>query len=232
MRIQVINPNTCLEMTQSIAESAIKVAADSTEIIAVSPSQGVASIEGHYDEAIASFHLLELVQQGQSQHVDGHIIACFGDPALDAARELTNAPVIGIAEAAFHMATLIATKFSIVTTLKRTKIIAEHLLHQYGYSHKCEKIHCIDLPVLDLEKNEKETYDKLLETCLRAKENDGIGAIVLGCGGMSKHVESISKQLNIPVIDGVTAAVKLLEALHGLGLRTSKWGDYDYPNQK
>jgi len=28
------------------------------------------------------------------------------------------------------------------------------------------------------------------------------------------------------------AAVKLLEALHGLGLRTSKWGDYDYPNQK
>ncbi|WP_151710479.1 aspartate/glutamate racemase family protein [Acinetobacter brisouii] len=232
MRIQVINPNTCLEMTQSIAESAIKVAADSTEIIAVSPSQGVASIEGHYDEAIASFHLLELVQQGQSQHVDGHIIACFGDPALDAARELTNAPVIGIAEAAFHMATLIATKFSIVTTLKRTKIIAEHLLHQYGYSHKCEKIHCIDLPVLDLEKNEKETYEKLLETCLRAKENDGVGAIVLGCGGMSKHVESISKQLNIPVIDGVTAAVKLLEALHGLGLRTSKWGDYDYPNQK
>jgi len=232
MRIQVINPNTCLEMTQSIAESAIKVAADSTEIIAVSPSQGVASIEGHYDEAIASFHLLELVKQGQSQHVDGHIIACFGDPALDAARELTDAPVIGIAEAAFHMATLIATKFSIVTTLKRTKIIAEHLLHQYGYSHKCEKIHCIDLPVLDLEKNEKETYEKLLETCLRAKENDGVGAIVLGCGGMSKHVESISKQLNIPVIDGVTAAVKLLEALHGLGLRTSKWGDYDYPNQK
>ena len=232
MRIQVINSNTCLEMTQSIAESAIKVAADSTEIIAVSPSQGVASIEGHYDEAIASFHLLELVKQGQSQHVDGHIIACFGDPALDAARELTDAPVIGIAEAAFHMATLIATKFSIVTTLKRTKIIAEHLLHQYGYSHKCEKIHCIDLPVLDLEKNEKETYDKLLETCLRAKENDGVGAIVLGCGGMSKHVESISKQLNIPVIDGVTAAVKLLEALHGLGLRTSKWGDYDYPNQK
>lgn len=232
MRIQVINPNTCLEMTQSIAESAIKVAAQSTEIIAVSPSQGVVSIEGHYDEAIASFHLLDLVRQGQHQQIDGHIIACFGDPALDAARELAEAPVIGIAEAAFHMATLIATKFSIVTTLQRTKIIAEHLLHKYGYVHKCEKIHCIDLPVLDLEKNEKATYEKLLETCLLAKKNDGIGAIVLGCGGMSKHAEKISEELNIPVIDGVTAAVKLIEALHGLKLRTSKWGDYDYPNQK
>ena len=232
MRIQVINPNTSLEMTQSIVESARNVAAESTEILAVSPTQGVASIEGHYDEAIASFHLLDLIKQGQAQQVDGHIIACFGDPGLDAARELTDAPVIGIAEAAFHMATLIATKFSIVTTLKRTKIIAEHLLHQYGYTHKCEKIHCIDLPVLDLETNETETYEKLLQMCLFAKQNDGIGAIVLGCGGMSKHVDQISQELKIPVIDGVTAAVKLIEALHGLGLRTSKWGDYDYPTQK
>lgn len=232
MRIQIINPNTSIEMTSSIAESAKKVAAAGTEIMAVCPSQGVASIEGHYDEAIAAYHLLDLVQQGQQQQVDGHIIACFGDPGLHAARELAQAPVIGIAEASFHMASLIATKFSIVTTLKRTKIIAEHLLHQYGYVNQCEQIHCIDLPVLDLETNEKATYEKLLEMCLFAKENDDIGAIVLGCGGMSKHVDSISQTLGIPVIDGVTAAVKLIEALHGLGLQTSKWGDYNFPNQK
>lgn len=232
MRIQVINPNTCLEMTNSIGKSASQVASEKTEIIAVSPSQGVVSIEGHYDEAVAAFHLLELIRQGEQQHVDGHIIACFGDPGLAAARELATAPVIGIAEAAFHVASLIATKFSIVTTLSRTKIIAEHLLIQYGYTHQCAKIHCIDLPVLDLETNEQETYQKLLEMCQSAKQDDGIGAIVLGCGGMAKHAESISKVLDIPVIDGVTAAVKLIEALHGLGIRTSKWGDYDYPNQK
>ncbi|ANF83270.1 Asp/Glu/hydantoin racemase (plasmid) [Acinetobacter sp. NCu2D-2] len=232
MRIQIINPNTCQEMTNSIAASAQKVADSSTEIIAVSPNHGVLTIEGHYDEAIASFHLLDLIKAGQTEKLDGHIIACFGDPGLDAARELATAPVIGIAEAAFHMATFIATKFSVVTTLKRTKIITEHLLHKYGYLHKCEKIHCIDLPVLDLETNEQATYEKLLSMCLYAKESDDIGAIVLGCGGMSKHVEQLTDELKIPVIDGVTAAVKLLEALHGLGLTTSKWGDYAYPNQK
>ncbi|MFU8927217.1 aspartate/glutamate racemase family protein [Acinetobacter puyangensis] len=232
MRIQVINPNTSLEMTVSIGESADKVAAAGTEIIAVSPEQGVPSIEGHYDEAISAIGVLKLVQQGREQGVDGHVIACFGDPALHAAREVADAPVIGIAEAAFHMATLVATKFSIVTTLSRTKIIAEHLLHQYGFAHKCAQIRCIDLPVLDLENNEQATYQKLLENCLAAKQQDGIGAIVLGCGGMAKLAERVAAEIDIPVIDGVTAAVKLIEALHGLGIKTSKWGDYNYPEQK
>ncbi|OUY07153.1 aspartate/glutamate racemase family protein [Acinetobacter populi] len=232
MRIQVINPNTSLEMTVSIGESANKVAVANTEIIAVSPEEGVPSIEGHYDEAISAIGVLKLVQQGREQGVDGHVIACFGDPALHAAREVADAPVIGIAEAAFHMATLIATKFSIVTTLSRTKIIAEHLLHQYGFAHKCAQIRCIDLPVLDLENNEQATYQKLLENCLAAKQQDGIGAIVLGCGGMAKLAERVAAEIDIPVIDGVTAAVKLIEALHGLGIKTSKWGDYNYPEQK
>jgi Asp/Glu/hydantoin racemase len=79
------------------------------------------------------------------------VIACFGDPGLLAARELAQGPVVGIAEAAMHMATLVATRFSIVTTLPRTLIIARHLLHQYGFHDHCAALHAIDLPVLALE---------------------------------------------------------------------------------
>ncbi len=79
------------------------------------------------------------------------MIACFGDPGLLAARELAQGPVIGIAEAAMHMATMVATRFSIVTTLPRTLIIARHLLHQYGFHQHCAALHAIDLPVLALE---------------------------------------------------------------------------------
>ncbi|KJV45860.1 Asp/Glu/hydantoin racemase [Acinetobacter indicus] len=232
VKIQVINPNTCIEMTQAIGIAAQQVAGPNVDIIAVSPQHGIASIEGHYDEAIAAIGVLELIQQGKQSNVDGHVIACFGDPALHAAREIAEAPVIGIAEAAFHMATLIATKFSIVTTLPRTKIIAEHLLQQYGFAQHCAQIRCIDLPVLSLENDKDFAYTKLLESCREAKAQDGIGAIVLGCGGMAEMAEQVSREINIPVIDGVRAAVKLLEALHGMGLKTSKWGDYDYPNQK
>ncbi|MEC8569242.1 MAG: aspartate/glutamate racemase family protein, partial [Pseudomonadota bacterium] len=101
-RIQIINPNTSIKMTQTIGEAACQVAFADSEIIAQSPEEGVPSIEGHYDEAISAIGILELIKQGKEQQVDGHIIACFGDPALHAARELAHAPVIGIAEAAFH----------------------------------------------------------------------------------------------------------------------------------
>lgn len=232
MRIQLINPNTSVEMTQAMQHSAIQVAHADTQIIACCPrlQDSVSCIEGHYDEAIAAVATLQLLQQGRNQAVDGHIIACFGDPARHAARELANAPVIGIAEAAFQVASLLSTKFSIVTTLSRTKIIAEHLLHEYGFTHKCARIRCIDLPVLLLEQDEQRCYAQLLSQCLAAKHEDGIGVIVLGCGGMAKMATRLSQEIDLPVIDGVSAAVKILEGLHGLGLKTSKWGDYAVPN--
>ncbi|CNE76902.1 allantoin racemase [Yersinia kristensenii] len=230
--IQVINPNTSEAMTQTIGQAAAQVAAPGTKIVAVCPSQGVPSIEGHFDEAIAAIGVLEQVKQGRAAGVDGHIIACFGDPGLLAARELARAPVIGIAEAAMHMATLVATRFSIVTTLPRTLIIARHLLQQYGFEHQCAALHAINLPVLALEDGSGLAQQKVREMCIQAKQQDGSGAIVLGCGGMADLARELTQELGIPVIDGVSAAVKMVESLVALGLSTSKHGDLDFPVTK
>lgn len=232
LRIQVINPNTSLAMTQTIGEAARMVASSGTEILPVCPSHGVPSIEGHFDEAIGAMGVLEQVTLGERAGVDGHIIACFGDPGLLAARELATGPVVGIAEAAMHMATLVATRFSIVTTLPRTVIIARHLLRQYGFEHHCQAVHAIDLPVLSLEDGTGFAQQKVRERCIQAKAQDNCGAIVLGCGGMANLARELSHELCIPVIDGVSAAVKMVEALLGLGLGTSKQGDLAKPNPK
>ncbi|WLS78149.1 allantoin racemase [Erwinia pyri] len=230
--IQVINPNTSLAMTETIGAAARAVAGPGTEIIAVCPSQGVPSIEGHFDEAVAAIGVLEQIKAGREQGVSGHVIACFGDPGLLAARELAQGPVIGIAEAAMHMATMVATRFSIVTTLPRTVIIARHLLQQYGFEHHCAALHAIDLPVLALEDGTGLAQEKVREGCIQAKRQDGSGAIVLGCGGMATLARELTLELGIPVIDGVGAAVKMVESLVALGLSTSKYGDLDYPVRK
>jgi len=230
--IQVINPNTSQAMTETIGAAARAVAGANTEILAVCPTQGVPSIEGHFDEAIAAIGVLEQVKAGREQGVCGHVIACFGDPGLLAARELAQGPVVGIAEAAMHMATLVATRFSIVTTLPRTLIIARHLLQQYGFEHHCAALHAIDLPVLSLEDGSGIAQEKVRQRCIQAKREDGSGAIVLGCGGMADLAQTLTRELGIPVIDGVTAAVKMVESLVALGLNTSKHGDLDYPIRK
>ncbi|WP_298847696.1 aspartate/glutamate racemase family protein, partial [uncultured Salinicola sp.] len=122
--------------------------------------------------------------------------------------------------------------FSVVTTLARTAIIAEHLLDQYGFRHHCRRVRATDLPVLELENPAGNAYQALLEECQRAREEDGIGAIVLGCGGMADLTERLTHDLQMPVIEGVSAAVKLAESLVSLGLGTSKHGDLAFPRPK
>jgi hypothetical protein len=117
VKIKVINPNTTLSMTRSIGEAARAAVSEGTIIEAVSPSMGPVSIEGHYDEALASVGVIDEVRKGEADGVDAYVLACFGDPGLMAARELATGPVIGIAQAAFHAASFAGRSFAIVTTL-------------------------------------------------------------------------------------------------------------------
>jgi allantoin racemase len=232
MRIKVINPNTTASMTETIAAAARSAASPGTDIVGATSATGPVSIEGHYDEAVSVIGLLEEVRKGEADGVDGYVIACFGDPGLLAARELARGPVLGVAEAAMHAAALIATGFSVVTTLERTRIIAEHLVHKYGMERFCRRIRATNVPVLELENPASHARAIIIEECRKALREDGSGAIILGCAGMADLTRAITKEIGAPVIDGVAAAVKLVEALVGLGLGTSKVGDLASPLPK
>jgi len=230
-QLLLINPNTTASMTAAIGDAARAVAAPDTRVHVCQPTFGPASIEGHFDEAIAAAGVAEQVRLADPAP-DVVVIACFGDPGLDAAREATDAPVLGIAEAAFHAAAMLATGFSVVTTMTRTCVIAEHLLQRYGFERICRGVHGTDVPVLALEAMARDTLAQIEAACRHALAHDRSGAIVLGCAGMASLTRTLQQRLRVPVIDGVAAAVKFAEALAALGLRTSKRGDYARPLPK
>lgn len=230
MKIKVINPNTTTTMTDKIAATAREIAAPGTEIIALTSKSGAVSIEGHYDEAMSIVGLVDAIRE--EPEGDAYIIACFGDPGLLAAREIASGPVIGIAEAAMHAASFIATGFSIVTTLERTRVIAEQLVRNYGMQHHCRRVRATDIAVLELDNPNSNARAMILQECENAILEDKSGAIVLGCAGMADLTKFLENRLQVPVIDGVAAAVKFAEALVGLGLKTSKHGDLAYPLHK
>jgi allantoin racemase len=130
------------------------------------------------------------------------------------------------------MASLIGNSFSVVTTLERTCGMAWHLAERYGMRHACRNVHASDLPVLDLEKPGSNARAIILQACRDALEQDRSDCIVLGCAGMADLCEDLSAELGVPVIDGVVAAVKLVEALVGMRLSTSKHGDWARPLPK
>lgn len=230
-RIWVINPNTTRAMTSTIEVCARAVAADGTEVVGVTSEFGPPSIESHYDEAMSVPGLLAAVGRGEAQGVDGYVIACFGDPGLDAARELATGPVIGIAEAAMHTASHLGGGFSIVTTLGRTIGRAEELAERYGMSRFCRGYHACEIPVLDLE-TDPMAMKLVTEACREAVEQDGSDAVVLGCAGMADMCGHISAEIGVPVVDGVTAATLTVQSLVTMGLRTGKRGEFAPPPPK
>ena len=232
MHIRIINPNSTASMTAQALESALRVRQKDTDVSAVNPTTTPVSIEGVADEAVSVPAMLDEVRKGERLGVDAYVIACFDDPGLHAAREVARGPVIGICQAAIQVAMTISRRFSIITTLPRSISIIEDLAHEYGAGHHCRNVRAIDLPVLGLEENPVEAEQLLIRDIELAKKEDRAEAIILGCAGMSALCDRLREATGIPVIDGVTAAIKLAEALVGAGYATSKVNSYDYPRVK
>ena len=231
MKIAVINPNTTASMTATIADAARRVANAGTEIEAITSSMGPVSIEGYYDDVFAIPGLLVEIAKAERAGAQAIVIACFDDTGLDAARALASIPVIGICEAAVAATSFIAQRFSIVTTMERSRLPVEHLVHRYGMSGRC-KVRAADVPVLSLEDPNSNARDRLRREIAAALRDDRAEAIVLGCAGMADLTLELRHEFGVPVVDGVAAAVKQAEALVALGLSTAKSGAYATPIDK
>jgi allantoin racemase len=230
MRIHIVNPNTTRSMTEKIGAAAKAAASPGVDVTAVNPDFGPASIEGYFDEAFSVPGLIEEI--GKAREADAFIIACFDDTGLDAARCATEAPVVGIGEAAFHMASLVAAKFSVVTTLSRSIIPIEHNLAKYGLIARCARVRAAAVPVLALEEPGSKARITIEKEIARALAEDGAEAIVLGCAGMADLARDLSRMAGVPVLDGVACAVALAESLVRMGLKTSKRRTYAQPLPK
>jgi len=217
-------------MTARIAASARAAAAPGTDIEAVTSALGPASIEGYYDEAFAVPGLIKAIADGEAAGADAAVIACFDDTGLDAARSAVAIPVVGLCEAAVHLAALLAYRFAIVTTLSRSIAPLEALTTRYGVAGRCS-VRAAEVPVLALE-DSPAAAAKIEAEIARALAADRAEAIILGCAGMTDLAAALAGKFGVPVIDGVVAAVKLAEALASLGLRTSKTGAYARPLPK
>lgn len=229
MRIRLVNPNTTESMTRTAARAARLVAASDTIVEEATSTMGPASVEGYYDEALAVPGLLVEMRRAEAEGADAAIVACFDDTGLDAARCLTDRPVIGIGEAAYHFASMLSNKFSVVTTLARSVPALEHNLARYGLDARCARVRSSEVAVLELEQPGSNARQRISAEIGLAIREDRAEAIVLGCAGMAGLAAALAAEHGLPVLDGVSCAVKMAEAMAGLDMRTSRLGGYAPP---
>jgi allantoin racemase len=225
-RLGLLNPNTDERHTVAMRDVALQALPDGCEVDALTASRGPKAIESEVDSVLAASEVVRMVES--LADAGAYLIACFGDPGLDAARELTSAPVVGIGEAAFQAASFVAKRFAIVTTLQRGVAALEDAVARRGLAAQCVGVVPLHVPVGDQGSDHPETTTAIVAAGRRLVE-DGADALVLACGGMADVAVEVQEAVGVPVCDGVAFGALLAFSLWRSGLRTSRAGAYAAP---
>lgn len=234
MKLHIINPNTSRRMTEMIRSSAEQAAAFGTEIVCEGLRRGPEYADCAYDGVIVSHELVQMVQADMRMAAgyDAYVVASFADPALDALRELTDKPVVGIAESALHFASFLGYKFAVINTLPRLERTFEDEVRRAGASDRLAVVKLPPYRVSSFLESTEDAKAMLVKTAREAIEQDGAEVIILAGGMLAGYAGFLSAAIGAPVLDGVKCAVKMAEALAALGLTTSKIKTYAWPDTK
>jgi allantoin racemase len=232
MNIMVINPNSSEEMTHHLEKELMQIKRADTELSVVCPSTGPISIESNYDAVIAASCMLPLVREANTKGYDAVIIACFSDPGIEAAKEISDILVVGIQEVSLHVAAMLGAKFTILTPLEKRIPAKEYEVRRYKLEQALASVRPLGMTVAETDANPAKTKARILEVAKKAVEEDGAEVIVLGCAGMVGYAAEVERQLGIKVIDPSSVTLKICEGMVDAGLKHAKRAFYATPPAK
>lgn len=222
MRIMVINPNSSEEMTKKIEQVLSRIKRPETELTVVRVEEAPPAIESDTDIAHAVPGVLRLVRRANEEGYDAVVIACFSDPGLGPAREVSEILVLGIEETSLHVAAMLGHRFTVLTPLPQRVPKKEREIKALGLWESLASVRPLGLTVTETEANPQRTKARVLEVAKAAVEEDGAEVLVLGCAGMTGYAEEIEEALGVVVIDPTSVTLKVAEGLAEAGLIHSK----------
>ncbi|MEO7403569.1 MAG: aspartate/glutamate racemase family protein [Burkholderiales bacterium] len=170
-----------------------------------------------------------------AEHVSGHdavVIAAFGDPGVEGIREVLDIPVVGMAEAALASVSLLGHRFSIVAISKRITAWYRDSVERSGMIGRLASIRSLDEPLRDIGSVQTDHAAQLRALCDAVVDEDGADAIILGGAPLAGLARSIAGSISVPLVDGVSSAVKHAETLVNLKPGAARRGSFAPPPQK
>ncbi|KAF7599892.1 MAG: Asp/Glu/hydantoin racemase [Candidatus Dactylopiibacterium carminicum] len=231
MRLLIINPNISQSVTELIEAEARRTAAAGTEITMATAAAGVAYIETRF-EALLGAHAAACIAGERAGSYDALIVAAFGDPGLAALKEALPVPVVGMTEAALMSACLLGQRFSIVAISARITAWYRETVAANGLLDRLASIRHLDRPLRDAGSVQEDHAARLLELCEAAVREDGADVIILAGAPLAGLARSVAERLPVPVVDGVSSAVRHAETLVALGVRKAREGSFAPPPEK
>ena len=203
--ILVVNPNTSPQMTAAIDRVAREAAGARAQIVTLRSQHGPQTIEGPLDAALGVAGMLEVVA-AYPQSFDAVVVACFGDPGVEALRMLVRVPVVGIGMASFVQAACLGQRFAIVTPAIGTPERYAAVTVAMGLQRQFIGTYQTTLAVADFESEDPTVLETLVCHAQRAVQ-DGAECLLFGCAGIAEQVRTIAARVGVPCIASVAAGV-------------------------
>jgi len=221
MKILIINPNSDVNITEAIQRTAENFAQGAFEA-SCKPTPGAPLFIETYEDAIkAAPGMAKLVRENEDTF-DAFIVACHSDPNLDAIKEMTRKPVVGIGEASMKIASMLGHRFSVISDNIHSIPNKELLVSQYLLKDALASVRAPQDKMRGLSDEEK-----YLQTAQLAMDKDMAEVIVLGCAAMTGLDKPLQDKLGVPVLDGIVCALIIASGLVKYGVSINKIRRYN-----
>lgn len=231
MRLLVINPNISDSVTALIEAEALRSASPGTQLTMKTAAFGVAYIETRFEALIGAYATAQLAAEHHAGH-DAVIVAAFGDPGLAGLREVLPVPVLGMTESALATACLLGHRFSIVAISQRIQAWYREVVEANGLIGRLASIRALDRPLASIGSVQADHAEALRALCERAVREDGAEVIVLAGAPLAGLARALHGQLPVPLVDGVSSAVRHAETLMALQPGKATLGSFAPPPAK
>lgn len=231
MRLLIVNPNISESVTGLIGAEARRAASPGVELTLLTAACGVAYIETRAEAVVGAYAVLNMLAEHHSGH-DAAVIAAFGDPGLAGAREMLPIPVVGLTEAALMSAAMLGGRFSIIAISRRIRAWYQETVDSHGLGARLASIRCLDEALADIASVQTDKSEQLLTLCAAAVRDDGADVLIIAGAPLAGLARSIAGRIPVPVVDGVSSAVRHAETLAALAPRAAVAGSYAPPPEK
>jgi Asp/Glu/hydantoin racemase len=205
--VYVVNPNSTVAVTEGIDRAVAPLrTADGPAIECLTLAEGPPGIQTQRDVDGVIAPLCRLVGE-LDRSASAFVIACFSDPGLHSAREVTAKPVLGIMESGLLTALTLGQRFGVIAILPTSIARHRRMINAMGIESRLANERAIGLPVVELA-DETKTLDRMIATA-RALREDGADSVVMGCAGMAQYRERVQQAAGIPVVEPTQAAVAM-----------------------
>jgi allantoin racemase len=215
MRLLIVNPNSSLSVTARINAAAQAAALPGEVITTIAATGAPELIVTPADSAAAELAVTQSLA-ALSLPVDGIILASFGDTGLAAVRAQMRVPVVGIAQSAYAMASVLGPRLSIVSFSPDMAAALRKTANDYGHARNVVAMHMVESATWDDPGMiQDQLAPQLLALCQKSAREDRVHSIVLGGGPLAGLAARLQPDVSVPIIDGTTAAIATLRVALG-----------------